>query len=102
MKTIIFNLIILFLLILISQQKKFFKKSIKRGKCASKIKPIPYCREVCEYINPIPGFYTFLSVSHEYFYDDNQWKYVCRYRDKDKTPKDFIVYHFNECKMSEE
>lgn len=66
------------------------------------IEQIPYCREVCEFNNPLVGVYSFHNVKYHYIHSDSKWVYICSYLDKDKRLENFKIYSVVKCKLIEE
>ena len=66
------------------------------------IEQIPFCREVCEYNNPLIGVYSFHNVKYHYNHGDSKWEYICSYLDKDKRLENFKIYSIVKCKLIEE
>lgn len=63
------------------------------------IKQRPYCREVCEFNNPVQEQYIFISVIHKFIDDEKKWKYICTFQDKDRPSERLVIYTLDDCKM---
>lgn len=92
------NIIVIALLLIIFVNSKNTHKLRKTNISEQ----IPYCREVCEYNNPLIGVYSFHNVKYHYNYGDSKWEYICSYLDKDKRLENFKIYSIVKCKLIEE
>jgi hypothetical protein len=94
--------LILFVILINSRisLKTDLKNLLSKSEVSSTIiKQRPYCREVCEFNNPVQEQFEFISVVHKFINDEKIWKYICTFKDKDRPNERLVIYTKDDCKM---